>query len=904
MLQSDLQKDLPLKRDLALLDELLTDIIAQHAGTEVLTKLQALLGNGMNTAELLQQLRQLDIQQTTALVRACGFYAQLYNIAEDLHHERRRRAHMLAGSPPRQGSLKHALGQLHEHGVTLEALTDTLRHASVVPVLTAHPTEVQRQSVLDSQRAIRKFLSLLDQSDITEDEREQLQDKLARVVLMLWQTSEIRHFRMTVKDEIENGIAYYPLTFFRALPALYRSLEKELADQWGEESPMLPSFIRVGGWIGGDRDGNPNVDAGVLRHAFTRQAETVFAHYFYELQGLYRERSLSSRLVEVSPALIGLTTASPEHAVARAEEPYRRAIATIEARLAGSAQTLGIAERGRYAPAVPYADATAFADDLRILEQSLIEHGCQTLAEGRLSRLLRSIDVFGFYLMSLDLRQHAAVHQSVVAELLSRAGLEEYQALDEAARVRVLLRELATPRPLYSPYQPYSTETEKELAIFREAERIKTAFGEQAINQSIISNFAQVSDQLALALLCKETGLIRIVDGQPVSRLNLVPLFETIADLRQSGKVMDALFALPWYRALLDSRNQLQEVMLGYSDSNKDGGYLTSQWELFQAEKRLVQSFARADIKMRLFHGRGGSVGRGGGPSFEAIVAQPAGSVAGRIRITEQGEVIASKYADPHNGARNLETLVAATLQASIVSASSRRTDEKIFDELSQDAYDAYRALVESDGFMQYFLEACPIAEIAQLNIGSRPASRKSLASINDLRAIPWVFSWAQVRIMLPGWYGFGSAVEAFFAHHGQEKGQELLQAQYKTSPFFRMVLSNMEQVLAKTDLDLARRYTQLASDSELAHSLFDRIEAEWRRAQQALFAITGQTTLLADNQALARSLAIRLPYLNILNLLQVELLQRLRDDPDDGEVRGAIQQTINGIAAGLRNSG
>ena len=903
MLQSDLQKDLPLKRDLALLDELLTDIIAGHAGSDVLTELQGLLRDGLDAAELLQQLRKLDIHQTTALVRACGFYAQLYNIAEDLHHERRRRAHMLAGSPPRQGSLKHALHQLHQHGVTLDALTDTFRHASVVPVLTAHPTEVQRQSVLDSQRAIRKFLSQLDQPNITDDERDQIKDKLARVVLMLWQTSEIRHFRMTVKDEIENGIAYYPLTFFRALPALYRQLEKELTEQWGA-APMLPSFVRVNGWIGGDRDGNPNVDAGVLRHAFTRQAETVFAHYFYELQGLYRELSLSSRLVEVSPALIGLTTASPEHAVARAEEPYRRAIATIEARLAGSAQALGIAERGRYAPTVPYADAAAFADDLRILEHSLVEHGCQSLVDGRLGRLLRSIDVFGFYLMSLDLRQHAAIHQSVVAELFSRAGLENYQTLDEAGRVAVLLRELATPRPLYSPYQAYSAEAEKELAIFREAERIKTAFGEQAINQSIISNFAQVSDQLALALLCKETGLIRIVDDQPVSRLNLVPLFETIADLRQSSEVMDTLFALPWYRSLLDSRNQLQEVMLGYSDSNKDGGYLTSQWELFQAEKRLVQSFARVGIKMRLFHGRGGSVGRGGGPSYEAIVAQPAGSVAGRIRITEQGEVIASKYADPHNGARNLETLVAATLEASIVSAGSRRTDEGIFNELSQDAYDAYRALVETDGFMQYFLEACPIAEIAQLNIGSRPASRKSLTSIADLRAIPWVFSWAQVRIMLPGWYGFGSAVAAFFDRHGEEKGQNLLRAQYKSSPFFRMVLSNMEQVLAKTDLNLARRYTQLASDGELAHHLFDRIEEEWRRAQQALFAITGQTQLLADNQALARSLAIRLPYLNILNLLQVELLQRLRDNPDDAEVRGAIQQTINGIAAGLRNSG
>ncbi|WP_131863226.1 phosphoenolpyruvate carboxylase, partial [Crenobacter luteus] len=470
---------------------------------------------------------------------------------------------------------------------------------------------------------------------------------------------------------------------------------------------------------------------------------------------------------------------------------------------------------------------------------------------------------------------------------------EEYGALDEAARVRVLSRELATPRLLYSPYVQYSAETAKELAIFREAAKIQEQFGVDAIRQSIISNCASVSDVLALALIGKETGLIRLDEaGRPVSRLNLVPLFETIADLQGAAGVMDALFAQPWYRELLRSRGDVQEVMLGYSDSNKDGGYFTSQWELYQAEQRLVASFAAAGVKLQLFHGRGGSVGRGGGPSFEAIMAQPAGSVAGRIRITEQGEVISSKFADPDIGAGHLEALVAATLEATLTEHQVDAADGAVFDELSRDAFAAYRALVESDGFMDYFLAATPINEIAKLNIGSRPASRKSLASIKDLRAIPWVFSWSQSRVMLPGWYGVGSAVAAYLARHG-EAGLERLQRLYRASPFFQVVLSNMEQVLAKADLTIARRYASLVADGALAEALLARIEDEWQKTQNAFYAITGQGKLLEANAALARSLETRLPYLNALNLLQVELLRRLRAAPDDaGEVLTATHLT------------
>ncbi len=889
-----MEKDLPLKRALALLERLLGEVLGEQEGVAIYQAMRDIGRQGIPET--------IDGNELAALVRACGLYAQLFNIAEDLHHTRRRRAHRLAGSAPQQGSLARAVTRLRQDGLPLSALSDLLAEASVVAVMTAHPTEVQRQSVLDGHRAVRRFLSQLDAPDLLPEEQAELELKLKRVILALWQTSEIRHFSLTVRDEIENGVAYHPLTFFQAMPRLYERLGQLIAAQWGQEIE-LPSFFQVASWIGGDRDGNPNVDASVLRQALTRQATVAFEHYFYELAGLYRELSLSERHVTVSASVNALGSDSPDREVSRKEEPYRRALAHIEARLAGTAVALGLEVTGRYAAATPYPDVAAFRADLVAIAESLEQHGSALLADGRLSRLIRAVDVFGFHLMTLDLRQHAEFHQEVVAELFRHAGLGDYLGLDEAGRCLALREELATPRLLFSPFIDYSAATRKELAVFAEARHLKACFGDAAIGQSIISNCAQVSDMLALAVILKESGLIRQVNGCPVSSLNLVPLFETIGDLARSCEVMTGLFDDPWYQDLLASRGRVQEVMLGYSDSNKDGGYLTSQWELYQAERRLVSLFARYDVHLRLFHGRGGSVGRGGGPSYEAIMAQPCGSVAGRIRITEQGEVIASKYSDPDIGLRNMEALVAATLEASLANFGSCETDETVFDELSSSAYRAYRSLVETPGFMQYFLEATPINAIARLNIGSRPASRKSLASIKDLRAIPWVFSWSQSRVMLPGWYGFGTAVSAFLVKHGDE-GLARLKTLYRQSGFFQVVLSNMEQVMAKADLGIARHYASLVSDRALADSVFEAIQCEWQKTLDALFAITGQSGLLDFNPTLARSLTIRLPYLDALSLLQVELLSRLRDEASDEATLYAIHLTINGISAGLRNSG
>src|SRR5574343_1169956 len=898
---NDQDKDLPLREDLARLNRLLEALLLEQEGIEVVDEIRAIpSGAQRHDAEADALVERLSPATTTALVRACGLYSQLFNIAEDLHHARRRRAHQRAGSAPQRGSLSRALSSLHESGVDFASLNAALQEASVSAVLTAHPTEVQRQSVLDGHRAVRKFLQQLSSSDITPEEEAEVEAKLQRVIHTLWQTTEIRTFKMTVADEIENGVAYHPLSFFQAIPALYERLGRQMRELWGQDAP-IPSFLRVGSWIGGDRDGNPNVDAGVLRHAITRQAEVAFKHYFYELAGLYRELALSARHVSVSPAVAALAAVSPDSAISRREEPYRLALATIEGRLSATAANLGLPLRGRWTAGDAYPDTDALQADLAALRDSLAANGSALLVYGRLGKLARAVDVFGFYLMPLDLRQHAEKHAAVVGELFAHANLEHYAALDEAARVRVLLRELATPRLLYSPFLSYSADSEKELAIFREAALVQQQFGQGAIAQCIISNCASVSDILALALLAKESGLLRLDGGVPSISLNLVPLFETIADLDASAAIMQQLFALPWYQQLLKSRDGVQEVMLGYSDSNKDGGYLTSQWELYQAEQRLVRVFDAAGVKMRLFHGRGGSVGRGGGPSYEAIMAQPAGTVVGRIRITEQGEIITAKFADPDNATRNLEALVAATLEATLSQGSQQDTDESVLAELSGHAYRTNRELVESDGFMQYFMEATPISAIAKLNIGSRPASRKALASIKDLRAIPWVFSWSQSRVMLPGWYGFGSAVSAFLAAHGNDAGLAQLQALYHQSPFFQVRLSNMEQVLAKADLQIARRYAALVGDAALADRLFGGLQAEFDKTLAAFFAITGQDKLLQGNPTLARSLDTRLPYLDALNLLQVKLLQRLRQEPDDEAALYAIHLTINGISAGLR---
>ncbi|HGT4359906.1 TPA: phosphoenolpyruvate carboxylase [Neisseria meningitidis] len=891
-------KDAALAADAEFLKQSLFNLLHEEASPLVVETVKLLSTSDDSAALIEKVLPQLDEQQTHDLTLACGLFAQILNIAEDVHHERRRQIHEDAGHSAAEGSLTETVRKLKAGKVNGKAVQQQLDNTVVTAVLTAHPTEVQRQTVLSFNRRIRALLPQRERCT-NPDALAQLRREIDTVLLGLWQTSETRRHKLSVNDEINNGVSIFPMSFFEALPKLYRTMERDF--QTAYPGVRVPNILKIGGWIGGDRDGNPFVSAETLRFAFRRHADAVFRFYRGELDKLYRELPLSIRRVKVNDDVMALAALSPDEEIARTEEPYRRAIAYIMARAMGKARSLGLGMGCKFGFLEPYATVEEFLNDLKKLQRSLHENGSQLLAEGRLSDIIRSVSVFGFHMMPLDLRQHAGKHADVVAELFQHAGLEDYNSLNEEQKQTALLRELSHQRPLYSPFITYSDHTRHELAIFNEARKIKDEFGEDAVTQSIISNCEQPSDLLALALLLKESGLLVVENGKPHSRINIVPLFETIEALENACPVMETMFRLDWYDALLESRGNIQEIMLGYSDSNKDGGYVTSSWCLYQAELGLVELFKKYDVRMRLFHGRGGSVGRGGGPSYQAILAQPAGSVAGQIRITEQGEVITAKYADPGNAQRNLETLVAATLEASIL-PDKKDPDAKLMQDLSDVSFKYYRELITHPDFIDYFLQTSPIQEIATLNLGSRPASRKTLARIQDLRAIPWVFSWMQNRLMLPAWYGFGSAVETLC--EGKPDTLAALREHAQSNPFFQAMLSNMEQVMAKTDITLAENYASLSESPDKAKVIFGMIKEEYQRSRKALLDLLQTEELLRDNRSLARSLALRIPYLNALNGLQVAMLKRLRKEPDNPHALLMVHLTINGVAQGLRNTG
>ena len=907
-------KERLLREDRRLLGRLLGEVIRDQAGETTFATIERIrqtavrfrrseseLGGGSAAqaikVELERQLNALAIEETLHVVRAFSYFSHLLNIAEDVHQHRRRREHARARSKRRPGSFSYALERVQRAGVGAEGLLAWFERARISPVLTAHPTEVQRQSILDAEREIARLLASGGEAAARER-------ALHRRVLQLWLTAMLRLQRLTVGDEIANSLNYFRLTFLAELPQLYAEMEAALAARLGlAERPWLPPYLTVGTWVGGDRDGNPFVSAQTLENALAQQARLALAHYLEEANQLGKELALSARIRAAPAELQALAEASGDASPYRRDEPYRRAVSGIYARLAATCEALAgvrpsvapIAER----PA--YASDAEFIGELDTLDRALRAQGAALLADGRLATLRRQASVFGFHLAAIDLRQSSEEHEAVVAELLACAGVAaDYAALAEPERVRLLGHELEGVRPLRSPHLEYSARLTGELAVFEAAARAQRRFGERAVPHTIISRCQSASDLLEAGVLLREGGLLK----PGFLGLDIIPLFESIADLDRCGAIMDEALRLPLYRRWIAARGDAQEVMLGYSDSNKDGGYLASGWALYKATAELMRVCRAHGVRLRLFHGRGGTVGRGGGPSYEAILAQPAGSVDGALRLTEQGEVIASKYADPETGRRTLETLVAGTLEASLAAQEGplAASDAEAMEELARLAYRAYRELVDAPGFMAYFHAATPIGEIAELNIGSRPSARKGGGRLEDLRAIPWVFGWSQSRLMLPGWYGFGSAVQSWAATDGARRAA--LQAMHARWPFFRALLSNLDMVLAKSDLAIASRYADLVPEARLRGRIFRQIEAEWHLARQWLAAITGRETLLADNPTLARSIRSRFPYLDPLNHLQVELIRRFRAGDTDERTRRAIHLTINGIAAGLRNSG
>lgn len=925
-------KDQPLIEDIRLLGRILGDIIREQEGVAVYALIEqvrqlsvAFRRDHDHEADkaLKKLLKGLSTDQTVSVIRAFTYFSHLANLAEDRHHIRRRAVHERSGNT-QEGSIEVALSRLRWAGITPDEIAHTLANAYLSPVLTAHPTEVQRQSILQAEHDIAQLLverdDILARAQLYNSAKDALTPRelaanealLRARVAQLWMTRLLRYSKLTVADEIENALRYYESTFLREIPKIYSALEEAL------DGKSVHSFLRMGQWIGGDRDGNPNVTAQTLELALCRQSEVVLRHYLTEVHYLGGELSMSARLVDVSAAMQALANASPDSNPHRQDEPYRRALTGVYARLAATLEHLtgGHAARHAVAPQNPYAHAEEFLADLQIIADSLRLHHGDSLAAQRLLPLMRAVKVFGFHLSTVDLRQSSDKHEAVMAELLAVAHVEgDYARLDEAQKCALLQRLLLEARPLRVVGAQYSELARSELAIFEVAKTMRARYGQQAIVHYIISHTETVSDLLEVLLLQKEVGLMQGTLDQADTKLDLivVPLFETIGDLRASADIMRAYYAVPGVAALMQRSGGVQDIMLGYSDSNKDGGIFTSNWELYQAELALVELFdalqQQYGLRLRMFHGRGGTVGRGGGPSYQAILAQPPGTVRGQIRLTEQGEVIASKYANPDIGRRNLETLVAATLEATLLqpTKAATKTFLQTAEQLSQASMQAYRKLVyETPGFADYFFSATPIREIAELNIGSRPASRKATQAIEDLRAIPWGFSWGQCRLTLPGWYGFGSAVEAFLHADGEDPQRQLalLQKMYRQWPFFKTLLSNMDMVLAKSDLALASRYSELVTDTRLRKRIFSSIEAEWLRTVEALTKITEESDRLASNPALARSIRHRFPYIDPLHHLQVELVRRWRAGQTEERLKNGIHISINGIAAGLRNTG
>jgi len=909
----------PMRADIRLLGTILGDTVREQNGHDVFDLVERarvesfrVRRSEIDRAEMSRMFSGLDIHLAIPIIRAFSHFALLANVAEDIHRERRRAIHADAGEPPQDSSLAATYAKLDLAELDSSTVAGALKGALVSPVITAHPTETRRRTVFVTQHRITELMRLHAAGHTETDDGRGIELELRRQVLTLWQTALIRLSRLQITDEIDVGLRYYPAALFKVIPQVNAEVRDALRTRWPDADLLAAPILQPGSWIGGDRDGNPNVTADVVRRATGSAAFTALTRYLAELTDLEQELSMSARLITVTPELTALAEGCPE--TARADEPYRRAVRVIRARLTATAAEI-LDQRPQHELDLclpPYSAPAELRSDLDVIDASLRTHGAALLADDRLARLRESVHVFGFHLSGLDMRQNSDVHEEVVSELLAWAGVHpDYGSLPEDERVELLAGELRTRRPLVGDRAQLSDLARGELGVVAAAAHAVGLYGSAAVPNYIISMCQSVSDVLEAAILLKEAGLLDTSGPEPYCPVGISPLFETIEDLRNGASILQAMLDLPIYRAVVSARGDSQEVMLGYSDSNKDGGYLAANWAVYRAELTLVEVARKAGIRLRLFHGRGGTVGRGGGPSYQAILAQPPGAVHGSLRLTEQGEVIAAKYAEPELARRNLESLVAATLESTLLDVEGLGDDAEpayaVLDDVATLAHRAYAELVhETPGFVEYFKASTPVSEIGSLNIGSRPTSRKPTSSIADLRAIPWVLAWSQSRVMLPGWYGTGSAFEQWIAAGPESETDrvETLHELYQRWPFFRSVLSNLAQVLAKSDMGLAARYAELVADEALRHRVFGMIVDEHRRTIAMHKLITGQDDLLADNPALARSVFNRFPYLEPLNHLQVELLRRYRSGDDDELVQRGILLTMNGLASALRNSG
>ena len=864
---------------------------------------------GAHGVALLQRTRDLSHDEIRLLVRAFTAFFHLVNLAEE-HHRLRvlRQRERSAPEAPRRESIAAAILDAAESGVEERAVSRFLERFTVEPVFTAHPTEARRRTVLDKLRRLSDLVGELDDPRLAPHERTRIGELLREQVAALWLTDEVRQRGLSVLDEVLNGLYYFEESLWHEVPELHRDLERALERAYpslaavGDAPVTRQPFLRFGSWIGGDRDGNPNVTAEVTLEALALQKRTALSLYERELDSLQRHLSIGcdgDAPEPLAPRLAEYSTWFEETSrqlVARfPQEPFRHFIGLMRARLVPGEHE--------------YRGPGELLEDLELVRRALVEAGSASLAAGAVRDLMVRARVFGFHLARLDLRQHSDVHTAAVDEVLRMAGVcESYAALPEDERVTLLAREIENPRPLVGRRERYSSETAEAIAVFDAAARAQADLGVDACNVYIISMTGGASDVLVPLLFAKEAGLFTPGSGadEPRSTLQIVPLFETIDDLHRCDGLMERLFSLPVYRRQLAAWGSRQQVMLGYSDSNKDGGFVTANWELFLAQRALAAACERAGVDLLLFHGRGGAIGRGGGPTNRAILGQPAGTLNGRLRLTEQGEAAFARYANPRIAHRHLEQTVNAVIRASLSATAPREPLPEwlsLMAEVSETALEAYRGLVyRTERFVAYFRAATPIEHIAELRIGSRPAKRRASDRIEDLRAIPWVFSWTQSRHGLPGWYGMGSA----FTHAAQQHGWGALQEMYRDWPFFRSLVDNAQLGLGKSDLAVARLYAQLCSDTALREEVFGAVEREWRLTRDAVIAVTGSDALLAGSPVLRRSIQLRNPYVDPLSFVQLSLLEQRRalGDASDETLSQLIALSINGIAAGLQNTG
>ncbi|UOR13763.1 phosphoenolpyruvate carboxylase [Halobacillus amylolyticus] len=907
----------PLRHDVNLLGNMLGEILVHQGGEELLNKVETIrkltkeLRRNRETStyeKLKSEIQTLQPPMRSQVIRAFSIYFHLVNIAEQNHRIRRRREYQLFDDQGVQPfSIESAVLSLKDHSMDKKVIQDVLDQLSLELIITAHPTEATKRTVLEIQKRIATILMQLDHPQLTDNERERIQESLFNEVTVLWQTDELRHRKPTVMDEVRNGLYYFDQTLFDVLPDIHQELEDRLEESYPEEKWNVPNFLRFGSWIGGDRDGNPNVTPEITWETLIKQRELVLKKYDAVLVELMKRFSHSTTRVKVSEELVASVEKEesliPEGKRWRVkEEMYRRKFAIILERL----RQVGESETG-------YASDDQLLADLDLIQNSVKNHQPSKRDLKMLRKLVRQVKLFGFHLATLDIRNHSGEHEAAITEILQKVNIDrDYTSLSESEKIELLEGVLKDPRPITLLNEDYSEETQEMLKVFQLIREAHKEFGKRSIEVYLISMTESTSDLLEVLVLAKEAGIYRLhADGRVESHLNIAPLLETVDDLVAGPEILKTLFEMDVYNKHLGDMNNHQEIMLGYSDGSKDGGTLTANWRLYKAQQEIHDMAKDYNIGLKFFHGRGGSLGRGGGPLNRSILSQPAETLGDGVKITEQGEVLSSRYLLTDIAYRSLEqgvsTLVEGAAHVSKESEQAHNREEmweQAMEEIANVSLEKYQSLVFGDkDFLTYFNEATPLQEISELNIGSRPMKRKDSMKFENLRAIPWVFAWTQNRQLIPAWYASGTGLVNYASQSDDHLKQ--LQQMYENWPFFRSTIYNLQMALTKADIHTAKEYTALVNDQVLGERIFQTIVEEYNTTKQVLLQITGDHELLDQQPTIQESVKLRNPYVDPLNFLQVELIKDLRQKGNENEdTLTEVLLTISGIAAGLRNTG